>query len=673
MPGVNNSTERPLQSNTTELSFLDILLSDDEDDTNEEPLLHNGGTSNSSGWTNYSSQGGNSTIYASDSSTSDHDRYALIDEQITYETTVPPYIVHSVKDFELSNSPKISNYDRSATENIIKQYITYTSVPNYDSGSPTSVTNQYFETSTLTESTTQEQASLSPAGYDTYHTIEEENSNNWSTSSPTYGGEISSDVTSDSPIEIEEYTSTPTTISYDIFDNNETGQITTTEPSLVSTFFEEFSNLFGDQNSFKKVESRPQNIEQQSKTTTTLYSDVTTQSPPTPKTTRRVNPTIISSPAYPRWTSPTEKESSTPMIVTITATKPTPSSTRTTSAIPSTTNSKSPTTTSTPITKVVVSTTSKTSTTASSPTTKPSTTTTLPSTTLPPPTTTPGTTPPIIFKPTYTDNANKHQTTPKITLATPSQANNPSLFDSNPSILDSDLNYDYGDQPTLPPSLPNLKIIPFLPTDAVRKDSSSNFDYFPNNPTSYPVLTENYENPFLNNDNLPNQNTDFTAFEVDESEGNVKDSINRNNDNSDFNSYNIESTGYSNDPIFGIPNTNAKSSEYDQYPSITEKPNVEHTLINKYPAYSKYNVDYDYDSFDPAKHAEANKYVPGSYEVINGHDYSVQGRNPSFDKFVTERHVFSKIEFSTSNPLFGYNGDNKFSPPSKTEGMIIIC
>lgn len=58
-------------------------------------------------------------------------------------------------------------------------------------------------------------------------------------------------------------------------------------------------------------------------------------------------------------------------------------------------------------------------------------------------------------------------TTPKI-IAIP--------LNSNPSIPESDVNYDYSD-PTLPPSLPNLKIIPFLPTDAVRNSIHKNEQY----------------------------------------------------------------------------------------------------------------------------------------------------------------------------------------------------
>lgn len=634
-----------------------------------------------------------STIYASDSSVElNKDRYALLDEQTGYETTIPSYVVNSANSYDSSIAVKTSNYDRSATENIIKQYITFTSVPNYDFESSTLSTNRDFETSTFMESTTLDP--ISPAEYETLNTILGENSNSWPSSNATPDNDIHSESTADSHIEIEEFAGIQTTMSsYSPFAKNRTDQMTTTEPSIVSTFFEEFAHLFGDKNVNKKVNvinSQPQIIEEQTKASTTLRSDslnigstnqVSTQSPPILKTTRRINPTIISSPAYP---SSIEKEATTPLIVTVTSvpTRPPTSTTPSTTSSPPTTTS-SPTTTFPPTTSPPTST----PTTSSPSTTIPLTITstpifhyfpTQPAKIISPPSKKPTTTPPrISLKPTYTADTKNHQATPKISLTTTSQPSKPSPIGSNPSILDSDLNYDYGDQPTLPPSLPNLKIIPFLPTDAVRKDSVNvkpNYDYYPNNPTSYPVLTENYDNPFLSSDNLQNQNTEFTAFEVDESEANVKDTFNRNNENPDFNSYSIESTGYSNDPVFGLPNTNGKS-DYDQYPSITEKPSVDQAIISKYPDYSKYSVNYDYDSFDPEKRVDANKYVPGSYEAIDGHEYNIQGRNPSFDQFVTEypeRRVYSKIEFSTSNPLFGFNGNNKFSPPSETEGMPIF-
>lgn len=641
-PGLNATTitDRPVERNTTGLSFLDILLSDDDDnddeDENSEETLSDLSRPNDS-----------TTVYSSHLSNSElnHDRYALLDEQTAHETTtIPAFIVNSVKHVELSSPTKTSNYDRSATERIISQYITYTSVPNQYFETSTMSTRQDFDTSTIAEPTTQDQTSVTPPKYETTNTFEEANTTGGSTSNPTYDDDIFAEKTS---TETEEFTRLQSTTASN--DRNETGEQTTTEPSLVSTFFEEFSHLFTKQNPLKESDAsnnRPQTIQQQASTLNSGIikigglNQVTTQSPSTSKPTRRVYPTIISSTAYPYVKSSLEK-SSTPLIVTVTSptttTKPISSSSTTPSTTPSTTTTRSPSTDQ-----------QKTSTTKTR-----STTSAIPITTSPATTSTEPTRPKV--HPTHSTVAIEH---PPI--------------DSNPSILDSDLNYDYGDQPTLPPSLPNLKIIPFLPTDAVRKDNVNvhpKLEYYSTISTSYPILTENYENPYLTSDSLQNRNADFTAFEVDESE--AKDTFNHNNDHTDFNSYSIESTGYSNDAIFGIPITNAKSPDYSQYPSITEKSNVEQTIISKYPAYSKYN-DYDYEPYHSDKGLDSNKYVPGTYELLDGHEYNVQSRNPSFDNFPTEypeRLVHSKIEFTTVNALYGYNGKNKFSPPSKTEGM----
>lgn len=646
--GINatTATDRPLQKNTTELSFLEILLSDDDDDDDdenseviEEPFLHHETFPNYGVVTNYSRPADNSTFYVSAISDDElnRDRYALLDEQSTPETTVPTFTVNSVKHSESTPPVKTSSYDRSATERIISEYIVYTSVPNYETS--TLSTNQDFDMSTIRETTTQDQESF------TSRQPDEGNSTGWSTVYPTQEQDIFSERTT---TEMEELTKLQTTTSASYY---ETGESTTTEPSVVSTFFEEFSHLFVDKNSLKEtdaVDGEPQTTQEQ---TSTLRSEaqVSTQSPSIPKTTRRVNPTIVSSqkPLIVTVTPPTIVSSQKPLIVTVTL--PTRKRTTTSSAPPS----KSPT-----IVRLHTSTTTKTrSTTTTIPVTTP------PSTTSSQPSNQTVASPKVNVQPTHSTGANPPTT--KIFLTTTS----PPLIDSNPSILDSDINYDYGDQPTLPPSLPNLKIIPFLPTDAVRKDNVNvhpKVEYYSTISTSYPVLTENYENSYLTGDNSQTQNADFTSFEVDESE--AKDTFNRNNDNPDFNSYSVESTAYSNDGIFGLSNTNGKSPEYNQYPSITETPNVEQAIVNKYPAY---NVDYDYESFNSEKHLDTNKYAPGSYEVLDGHKYSVQGRNPSFDKFATEypeRRVYSKIEFSTSNPLYGYNGNNKFSPPSKTEG-----
>ncbi|XP_059612831.1 uncharacterized protein LOC132259284 [Phlebotomus argentipes] len=82
-------------------------------------------------------------------------------------------------------------------------------------------------------------------------------------------------------------------------------------------------------------------------------------------------------------------------------------------------------------------------------------------------------------------------TTPTPPSLTPKPDSPPVMIDSNPSILETDYHYDYS-EPTLPPSLPNLKIIPFLPADAVknnRKKVVPAYEYFPkHDPTLYPPI-----------------------------------------------------------------------------------------------------------------------------------------------------------------------------------------
>uniref|UniRef100_A0A1A9VA74 VWFC domain-containing protein n=1 Tax=Glossina austeni TaxID=7395 RepID=A0A1A9VA74_GLOAU len=110
---------------------------------------------------------------------------------------------------------------------------------------------------------------------------------------------------------------------------------------------------------------------------------------------------------------------------------------------------------------------------------------------------------PIIFASNLTDNTLK-VTTIKSLFATTLK---PLVIKTNPTILEAD---PFGDntQPTLPPSLPNLKIIPFLPTDAVKGDHNklANYDYYHPNPPPiaridynlyddanvYPSITEKY-------------------------------------------------------------------------------------------------------------------------------------------------------------------------------------
>ncbi|KAH8248780.1 hypothetical protein KR032_003099 [Drosophila birchii] len=119
-------------------------------------------------------------------------------------------------------------------------------------------------------------------------------------------------------------------------------------------------------------------------------------------------------------------------------------------------------TTQTPTKTTPIITTPKTTSTTSLPTPSPnpSTTPTIPSTSSSSIPTTPK---PISTPPPTIRTSSKPKFKPYIT-STPK----PLVIKTNPSILEAEpLEDSSGGEPTLPPSLPNLKIIPFLPTDAV--------------------------------------------------------------------------------------------------------------------------------------------------------------------------------------------------------------
>ncbi|XP_075152223.1 uncharacterized protein LOC142226215 [Haematobia irritans] len=118
-------------------------------------------------------------------------------------------------------------------------------------------------------------------------------------------------------------------------------------------------------------------------------------------------------------------------------------------------------------------------------------------------------------KPTKSSNTNKTIASPSTTTSAPttqlpattSTTIKPLVIKTNPTILEADP-LDTSADHTLPPSLPNLKIIPFLPTDAVKADHSKppSYDYYHHGagPTSridydqyddaniYPSITEKY-------------------------------------------------------------------------------------------------------------------------------------------------------------------------------------
>ena len=244
----------------------------------------------------------------------------------------------------------------------------------------------------------------------------------------------------------------------------------------------------------------------------------------------------------------------------------------------------------------------------------------------------------------------------------------PSL-NSNPTIIDTDYVYDYN-EPTLPPSLPNLKIIPFLPADAV-----NNVNYFKPNlesriTSTYPAITEKYDvyGSIIRSENLE---TDPTRLDY----GGVYSNFNKDSQ------YNIYGSGLADPPLA------VKSQSSDQLADTYDTPlkaqdNIKQTTNgNNHVRYNtkfirdKYDtVDYDFNPNEKIDKFEGElKYIPHSYEP----NYNEYGKYPggnagypgaSFehDKYYTYSDKYDVTPDSTyvdKKPGF-------FSPPTKTEGKM---
>uniref|UniRef100_A0A182J7A9 VWFC domain-containing protein n=1 Tax=Anopheles atroparvus TaxID=41427 RepID=A0A182J7A9_ANOAO len=247
---------------------------------------------------------------------------------------------------------------------------------------------------------------------------------------------------------------------------------------------------------------------------------------------------------------------------------------------------------------------------------------------------------------------------------------------SIPSILESDVGSDY-DEPTLPPSLPNLKIIPFLPADAVKKSdplkpakvASPTYTYFKNHPNNYPIVNDPYEVPTaygMGNEHEilhPGLMYKTAAKPIGEYEYPYDPTIN----------YPALTENYEIDAKNGYYNTKVIRDKYD---TVDE-------------------TDYDYDTDTIHKYSELpqkqdlfqnelKKFIPTKYDVPQEGSYV-----PVYDKYgvgYPEKNVYytnhkelayggaklDKIQLSTDNPFrIDATATSGFSPPTKTEGGFI--
>lgn len=263
--------------------------------------------------------------------------------------------------------------------------------------------------------------------------------------------------------------------------------------------------------------------------------------------------------------------------------------------------------------------------------------------------------------------------------------NKPLVIDSNPSILDVDVNYDY-DEPTLPPSLPNLKIIPFLPTDAVKVVSKTDqnklkYDYYPRpiqasadskppvyiDVDKYPVYSVDSINDRVDYDvykpgmdtREPTLQADYTAFSGNPNKGTQNSA-----------------------PVINV-NVNSKIDyelfDHTAYPPITKNPlSIDKNSVDKYP----FDSNYDYDTYNPPTPAVKPRpnfdlklnYIAGNNRFTSEQTYHHDGSYsvPDFKKFATIYPDKPELRVEPEHKTEASAHLNHFSPPIKTEGITLF-
>lgn len=206
-------------------------------------------------------------------------------------------------------------------------------------------------------------------------------------------------------------------------------------------------------------------------------------------------------------------------------------------------------------------------------------------------------------------------------------------------VEDPDYHFDYND-PTLPPSLPNLKIIPFLPADAVKNDRQKPYDYYSLERTSYPsITTDVYDS---------HGQYELGEKTIDYSNSYVKEQL-------------------SHDII--------KKGDGFKYPSITEPSDV---ITDKMEDKSDY--DYLLEGYNLKKNGYGDDYMKNNFDVDVNSYMSFKSSGPVYKKGSVSNGQSNRvepvgtaeianIELRTEAPEFNFDL-NRFSPPKETEGGI---
>lgn len=259
---------------------------------------------------------------------------------------------------------------------------------------------------------------------------------------------------------------------------------------------------------------------------------------------------------------------------------------------------------------------------------------------------------------------------------------------SNPSILETDLSYDYS-EPTLPPSLPNLKIIPFLPTDAVKniihKNDAykSNYNYYQTNPNKY----ANHEEVITENSAISPFNIKPSADKYPNYSGSVAD------DRIDYDTYKAPSHGTDSlDYIYAISgdggvgggsgsgnmiqpssfqlsvNSKLDYGSPQKAPGVIKVPSVVNKNLTVKPPLPPFEPEHEYGLYNSPPKPQLP--LENSYN-----EYSVNGPfSPEHNYNVPHFVTMPPLKESPHRPItnkdtvFSYSYKNKFIPPAKTEG-----
>lgn len=294
------------------------------------------------------------------------------------------------------------------------------------------------------------------------------------------------------------------------------------------------------------------------------------------------------------------------------------------------------------------------------------------------------------------------------------------VIDSNPSILETDLSYDYS-EPTLPPSLPNLKIIPFLPTDAVKPAETISRQKINFNENKSKISNNYYlsnSNPYSNGASSSlhsSQNySPFSGKPATEKYPVYNGEVQLAGDRLDYDGYNsaseirIPNVDYSNVySISGIGSNNAfnvisagapavhggvnsklefESFKQQAHPKPPPKNSIPTTTNKNLLTINRFETPYSdlvqvqrprpSISPRPSDNFSYNNPVPNKYgdtylapyqrEPVFDEDYALLNESPN-------EHATGDGGVEPPKPLFSYTGKNNFIPPLQTEGWFSIA